>query len=207
MNSDSESNDEITDEQLDALLRDVTMPGDLKQRLLAVTDVEPAALRREKSRSKGLPWKRVLAAAASLAGIALFSLWAFSGGSQRANPKVATNKTPPKSVETTAEVDQLLAEFKQLSDELDSLQTESKLNRIDQLLAEASPRQRSLLPDEELISTVLAIAEQTPVILGASPESTIKDMEKIVEKWPGTRGAVIAQEFIDQSEPNQKDKS
>ncbi len=209
MKPDSESNEphEITDEQLDALLREVHVPADLKQDLLSIADVDLMVQPKPVSNTSTMGRWWVLAA--SVAAVALFAVSFFWAENGTLDPGVATVQPETKSkTESTMEAERLLAEMKQQQNEFNRLLAQSKLDRIERSLDQLSSSQESIWADDEMISTVIAIADQTPVLLGGSPKAAIVDMEKVVQQWPHTRGATIAREFIQQTNvKTQKDKS
>lgn len=198
MNSDSEPDKTITDEQLDALLREVPTPPELKQELLAIADDETSLQLKSNVAIHTPVWGRWLALAASLIGIALFIAWSMSP--ETTIPATATNDRQPQTTSDRLEAERLLAGIKQQQQELEYLMACSELNQLEGLLAEAQMTRQSRINNDEMISTVLAITDQTPILLGAPAETAIDDMQKIIDRWPGTKGATIAQQFIEQNQ-------
>lgn len=199
MNSNSEPSNEYSDEQLDALLRDVDVPVDLKQELLSIADENLA--QPTPSSTISLKLARWFALAASLAGIALFASWAFDSGKNREAVPVAAIPNSESANEVNDETDRILQEMEQLRIEFDFALAQLQIERLERSLFEAKLAQRSAVSIDELIATVHAIADQTPVVLGAPRETAIGDMENVIRMWPNTRGAAIARNFIEQTDP------
>ena len=207
MNIESDNPNPIDDDQLDALLREVHVPADLKSELLSIADDEPAVTK-VTTPSRGMhSWHGALAA--SLAAIALFGTWAYwavntSGTSSLPNGTIAERDSEGDT--TSPEAAQLLAEMEALNTEFEMVLASTKLDRLEQELSEMKSTPTLSLSRDEVLAITFAIADQTAVELGSSRDEAISDMRQVIERYPNTQGAKIAHEFIKTSDKENKRK-
>lgn len=198
MSNSSDNQNPLTDQQLDALLRDVTVPDDLKAELLSIPD--QTSITKVTSSTSLQTWHVVLAA--SLAAIALFGSWKFWPNNNNTSPLIA-DTTDHSSPEATA----LLAEMEALESQLDYVLATSELAELESSIAQLESTQPVSLSHDEILSITYAVADQTTVELGSPRDDAIADMYKVIESFPNTRGAKIAREFIDQSTDNESERT
>ncbi len=177
------------DEKLDAMLRDVSVPSGLMDRLREIPN-EPVV---------GIPdsnWKigrRVigLALAAGLAGIVIWIAWppAPSQLPVAMTPDSVTAEDELKKLELDR-MNELALEIEMLSKRLELRELESKLRDLERTAPIPS------LSIEDTESLVLCLADQSAIAWGAEPESVRADMQKIIEMYPHTAGARTANEFL-----------
>lgn len=206
MNSEPDNPDPISDDQLDALLREVHVPAGLAGELLAIAKDEPVVTKRVTNPSLRFhTWHIVLAAC--LLGVALFASWAWFGSNAN-DPSLpnhvaigdAGDAAPDPSageVQADTKLAGLLAELEALQNQADYIVANSQLLRTEQDISRLESSASSSLSVRQIEALTRAVADQTSVNLGASPESAISDMNFVIEEFPDTQGAAVAQEFID----------
>ncbi len=176
----------IDDKQLDAWLRDVEIPQDLNERLLALPQSAPLVAIRP---------KRLLTVTASLLAIAasIIGIGLFVQNSNRSTEPATTAANPElvrELEEIQAEIawiDQTIreAEIRTLSEKLEVLSNEANVELLDRI-------QRT--------SLIVSLSDQFALQLGASQEWVRRDMARVIERFPNTAGANHAQQFIAQIE-------
>ncbi len=176
----------IDDKQLDAWLRDVEVPQDLNERLLAIPQSASTVAIRPKRPL--LFAASLLAIAASVVGIAFF----VQSSNRSTEPAaIATNPELVRELEEikaeVALIDQAMhdAEIRELSGKLEALSSEANVAAIDRI-------QRTAL--------IVSLSDQSALQLGASPEWVRRDMARVIQRFPNTVGANHAQQFIAQIE-------
>lgn len=193
----------LNDQQLDDLLRSVPIPGALKQRLRAIPD-QPSTPDREWA-SKSQIWLAGLAIAAGLTGIVAWLAWTNDG---RRVPEVAQTETHSNLPETVA--DQQANAFRpsppqpaidRLNMEIDALNSRIKLYEAELRLAElAVPEPALELSSSDCQSLIVALSDQSGEFWGAKPESILRDMQNVINRYPGSAGAKIASQYLANAE-------
>jgi len=166
----------LDDEQLDYLLRNVEVPGDLKASLLEIPDrdvVTVEALPPSKS------WSVLLGTVTALAAsvVLCFSI----------APMV------PKDGGLIADSDEiaiLLAEMQQNNESIDSiLQLQQSNSRLE---LSTDP----IFDSQETIASVLSLSWQASIDQGASLNSVRDELQDVVDRYPDTNGAIRAQRLL-----------
>ncbi len=176
----------IDDKQIDAWLRDIEVPQDLNERLLAFS--QPASTVVIRTKRSLLFGASLLAIAASVVGVAIFVQ------SLNRSTESVTIATNPELVRELGEIkaeialiDQVIhqAEVRELSKRLNAFSSEANVAAIDRI-------QRTAL--------IVSLSDQSALQLGASPEWVRRDMARVIQRFPNTAGANHAQQFIAQIE-------
>ncbi len=176
----------IDDKQLDAWLRDVEVPQDLNERLLAIP--QSASIVTIRPKRPLLFVASILAIAASVVGIAIF----VQSSNRSTEPAaIATNPELVREIdEIKAEIaliEQAMheAEIRKLSEKFEALSSVANVAPIDRI-------QRTAL--------IVSLSDQSALQLGASQEWVKSDMTRVIQRFPNTDGANHAQQFIAQIE-------
>lgn len=193
----------IDDRQLEEWLREVEVPQDLAERLRSLSDSASQV-----ARPPRWPWfaaASVLAVAASIAAIVLF---VNRTDSPNAAPLVAENSNPtteatPANVatpnalasETPPSLEEIRAEVEMI-DRL--LRQRTILDLGDKLAALSDRRPATSLESNQRASLIVSLSDQAAIDLGASRQSVAQDMARVIERFPNTRGAAVAEQFIAQ---------
>jgi|GEM_PF-4415580 len=176
------------DKQFDALLRDVSVPGELKQRLRQIPGEQPLVTR---SPVVSLPpkWIAGLALAAGLAGVAVWLNWPVDNSP---GPGLAAVEGAPE----VATVDPQIA-IDQLNLEIELLTARIRLRESEKRLAELQSANPMLeLSTNDQLSLALALSDQAAMEWGANPETVRADMQKTIGRYPDSAGAKIASQFL-----------
>ena len=197
-----DNENEITDEQLDALLRDVKVPDDLKQVLrdIPVQDARAQAIhakRRDSAKSK-TSTPIVLALAASIAAICCLSVWIMFQSSVRELANSNRDSIQEPRIDNPPTVDELLAEIKADADVIENSLNELDIRTLTTKLGRLRSKNASLTEQREVDSLILAVATEASGTFGASDKFVRSDMAWLVENYPNSRGASIASQFLDQ---------
>lgn len=194
-----EFDNEPTDEQLDAMLRDVQVPADLKSRLkqipeLASPSEEVAAPLQQTSpaptslpqTSTKTPWLSYVLAA-SLIGIAGFvaAHLLLKGTNTTVDPIAA--QFDPQFETQEQELQMLEAEIQ----ELEIARLESELLQLESL-------ESNRLSETEVESMILALAPEFTIPLGGNEADVRSEMARVIKEYPNTRGAVMAEKILSQ---------
>ena len=223
---------EISDEQLDALLRSVEVPGDLKAQLLSIADPtnDELSSKAEDSNAAAIPasepakggqptptrsWIGYVLAA-SLMFVLAYAGWQWWGG-KTLDPngiaEVEQNQlVSPSPSDGLAKAEDVDPDQKRLQEALERIQRNRVLVEEQLQIAElanaraAAERQtgnqsRLNMKQRDFESMVLAMADQVVIPLGGSEESAKTDMANVIKNYPGSKGASIAREFLEQK-PN-----
>lgn len=207
-----ESETEPTDEQLDQLLRDVAIPQNLKSRLSQISiqhERENSAVgswyTTPEPKEKPMTSWMALALAASLIGVGLFvafQFWPESGNGGPEVVKIADEGQPQVDSDVpSAETDQhkiRLAEFLKGQEQLDAALHAMEVAQMESQLANLEQSAPADLEQHEVESMIAAMSEEYSIPLGM-PEGQVElRMAQVIERYPGTRGAQIAHEFLNQ---------
>ena len=201
---------EPTDEQLDAILRDVQIPADLKVRLNRIPESTTAAeqggrlTRLTETIPARTPWLSY-ALAASLLVVATFGAARFLARTNQGDaPGVATTTTPPGAETNPEQVPRdLVAES---NHELEQKNLELQLLRAEAQQLEIARLQSELFQLEQLNSAQLSQLETESIIMALAPEHSIalggdeayvrSEMARVQKDYPNTRGAMLAGEIL-----------
>ena len=169
----------IDDEQLDDMLRDVSVPQDLKVKLLEIPDRDPGAVVASDSSHM-----RTTIVGTMLAIAALILVFLYIEPSQLA-------KVESQSDDADA-IAMLVDDMQRNRDAIDEI-----LNAQDFANSEATSIDTSpLLDPDEVLASALSMSWQSSIEQGASVESVQKELELVVTKYPNTRGAQRARELL-----------
>ncbi len=200
---------EPTDEQLDELLRDIEVPQELNALLKAIpsqtiqeTDGSDESVGLSDRRSsKGKLWIG-LVLVASLTGIGLFVASQFLPNSDGGSP-IATGHNGSVHPEQESVIEQVNDATNSLAEieKLELLEIEAQIHAIEvarlesQLLrVESGPVE---IDQRELESMIAAMTEEYSIPLGM-PEAKVKlRMTQVIQRYPGTRGAAIAESYLE----------
>ena len=217
--------DIINDDQIDSLLRDVEVPGNLKDRLRTIpSSVDQSGEIILKTTGSTSGWMKPILAfalAATLLAIAAFFAWPLIMGNDDPINGTDVAKTGETKLEpggTLVSPEKLEPEVKsslvaleleaivQTQHDIDATLHEMEMLVLREKLARLSnTTSRISLAPKEYQSMVFAIADQTILDLGGSDEIVKRDMTYVINRYPNTRGAEIAQEFLDTTnqQPNE----
>lgn len=168
----------IDDEQLDDLLRDISVPADLKATLLEIPDRDSEAI------SVPLRSKSYAAMLGTIAAIAATVLVFLYMGPTR----VAKVPVPDDSVT----VEMLLAQLEQ---------NQEAMKKVAEIQEMANQETQSFDTDpiydpNETVALALSMAWQSSLDQGASFDSVKGELESLVASYPGTRGAEQARQIL-----------
>ena len=219
---------EPTDQQLDKLLRDIAVPQDLKallkqipsqsqeessdelgngdNQMLPTSDsanqLNQAAEATEENTNKSKTWLGLILAA-SLIGFGLFAASHYLPSHNDAKPSVAKSddKTPESEkslavVEPKLEIEDL--EVQSLEAQIHAIemaQLEAKVLRVEQASTFSTDQ-------DEVESIIAAMTEEYSIPLGVPEEKVKLGMTRVIQKFPGTQGASIAESYLEQTQNN-----
>jgi len=169
----------IDDEQLDDLLRDVSVPRDLKATLLEIPDREPEAPFVSKhTHVRSAIVGTLLAIAATI----LIFLYVVPS-------KVANVES---QVDDDAMIAMLSTEMQENQDMIDEIGKALDLAVGERASVNAAP----LLDPDETLALALSMSWQSSIEQGASVESVQDELESVVARYPNTQGAQRARELL-----------
>lgn len=178
----------IDDSKLDKLLRDVEIPVDLKPRLRKIPK-EATIETVPRSRKKTLI--AVLAVAASLLILCSVPILLNEMNKSRLNPGLSMDKPDTESTDE----DQASALANQAA-EIEQRIHALKMNQLRSRLHALKSEQHQLSDPNEVNSIVEVVSGQTPNLLFGDTRTTREKMALIIEEFPGTTGAELAQQFL-----------
>jgi len=209
---------EPTDQQLDELLQDITVPQDLKALLKQIPSqsqeensdrlddnsgqMSPASDSTERNTTKSKTWIGLILAA-SLIGFGLFVASHYLPNHNDAKPSMANsdNKTIGSSKGLAASKLELELEERELKSlkaqihAIEMAQLEAKVLRVEQAATFS-------MDQDEVESLIAAMTEEYSIPLGL-PEAKVKSgMAQVIQKFPGTRGASIAESYLERTQNN-----
>lgn len=197
-----EPKNKITDQQLDDMLRDVRVPGDLKERLLQI----PHAVQQDQSlvqltdvatsdqkQTRWLPY--VLAATLLiLAGIAATQWPANNQNTPDVTAKQDSNPdNSPNDESPTNELTEYQAKLAAYEAEIQRLELEQA--NTEQLLAQSAAR--SYLDPNDISSMIMALAPEYSQELGGTKMDIKTEMALVLDEFPQTRGAELAEQMLE----------
>ncbi len=207
----------ISDEQLDALIRDVEVPENLHRLLLGIPDnhVESSTTCTTPPPNRNSSRLFAMVLAASLIAVAAFLSWQMlekeTDGTGLAagdgithgltlDQVVKAFETPNSRLPGNLQPEQLAS----LDDSVELLEQEihrmkmtaglERLRRLQEMQA------ASALNELEVDSMIMALSGQASLPLGGRLENVEQKMARVIERFPGSRGAQIAQDFINKIE-------
>ena len=181
-----EPENEITDQQLDNMLRDVQVPVDLKDRLLKIPHTTqqdhslvnlPDAAPSELPRTRWQPY--VLAATLLIIAGVVATRWLPNNNPNTPDIIATQNDNNEPSQDLAAR-------------EAENLTIEQSIN--EQLLVHGSAR--SYLDPEDVTSMIMALAPEYTVELGGSKTDLESELVLVRKKFPQSRGADLAQQIL-----------
>lgn len=206
--------DFIDDDQLDSLISNVEVPQGLRDQLKKIPTQRESkkdlASVGNNRRFGIIPIRSSLVvpaitiAAAVLIGFCLFMFW--KPGLNRApiakeNNKNRQNQVGPDSSAEESPPDKL-AELKSrmasTNQEMEALIAQSTQERLRADLAQVDLVFGNDLNSNEIRSLITAAAEHSQVSFGATNQTIIKDLSRVIENYPGSRGSSYAKETIDE---------
>lgn len=185
-----EPENQITDQQLDDMLRNVQVPADLKDRLLKIPHTAqqdhslvnlPDAAPSELPRTRWQPY--VLAATLLIIAGVVATQWLPNNNPNTPDVIAKQDNNEPSTQDLAARE----AENQQLA--IEQLRNE-------QLLARSSAR--SHLNPEDIASMIMALAPEYTVELGGSKTDLESELALVRKKFPQSRGADLAQQILQQ---------
>ena len=220
MNQKDEPDNLLSDQQLDALLRDVDVPTDIADELRAIprtqSQNDAADRKLDTPSSAGTPWRisPLLVLAASLLAVSAFFAWPWIVGDSElgtdpstvvrsgpTEPVKPTDPTQPNSTDSQLNptLESSTAELLARTEAIEAALHEIEMQRLREQLAEikqSTPTHYSM-DTREYDSLITAIADQTILQLGGSEDTVRQDMVRVIKTYPNTAGATIAQDFLD----------
>lgn len=208
----TEFDKEPTDEQLDAMLREVQVPSELKSRLRQIPD---SATRHQEG---AMPVERTLPSSpqpfqtpwlsyvlvASLLGVAAFVAAKFLPSNPN-NPdrgqiaSTSTNRIEKNRISnmpepTTAKLNEQDRELQMLEAEIQALE----IARLESELLQLETLGNQRLSNNEVESMILALAPEYSIPLGGKKADVRSEMARVLKEYPNTRGAVLAAKILNQ---------
>ncbi len=175
----------IDDEQLDDLLRDVSVPHDLKATLLQIPDRESEAVSVARRSNSGFAFLGLLAAIA--AAVLLFVNLPSAPLDVDENVSVAISDE-----EEIEELEGLLAQLEEERYSIELLAKAQELERSRLELLKEGPH----LELKESLALAMSLSWESSLDRGASIESVRSELEYVASTFPGTRGAEIARNIL-----------
>ena len=190
---------QFDDQRLDALLRDVSVPDDLKDSLRQIPQLNDDAaitIDRKNARQaspstndRSLTWMMVLAA--SLVAVAAFAGWQwYSNQNANDESKLAVEMDHSKSNNNGA-ASMRLAELDQEIATLTAMLDQLEIQNMERRLAQTEVQYETELANQEVQSLIVALADQTTLPLGGNSQTVKSDMALVIEKFPDSIGAEI----------------
>ena len=208
---------QLDDEQLDALLRDVSIPSDLKDSLRQVPQM-PVAPKdtidkkhelKTNSSTNGQSFLWMMVLAASLAAVAAFVAWqwyfspsvnnganlAGTGHSNSIHDDTAAVPTADmvNEISTLEELDLQIAALNSMLDQIE-------MEQLEQRVLVAKTEYESELSDREAQSIIIALSSQISLPLGGKEDSVKSEMAQVMKKFPGSVGAELARDYLQQTQ-------
>ena len=167
----------IDDEQLDELLRDVSVPRDLKASLLQIPG-QDLSLSKVESRSRSR-----LAIVGALAAIAAMIIVFLN---------LPTTDVAVNNIEDGEAIESLLAQMQENLDTMDQVCVEFQTEFPRSAVLDVEPA----LNMEESLSLAMSVSWQSAVDRGASVESVKSELEYVINTYPNTLGAQQARNIL-----------
>ncbi len=211
---------ELTDEQLDGMLRDVQIPADLKRalkcipaRITAIEEADhapqTAQMPRKTTLSRAIPASSVrtrwltYALAASLLVAATFLTARFlNRRTQGTAPTATKTDADTESTPDLASGDLIVRpdhESGNQNPELRLLQAEVQeleITRLESELFQLEQLNSSRLSQFEIESMIMALAPEHSLALGGDEAYVRSEMARVQRDYPNTRGAMLAGEVL-----------
>ena len=213
MTNKDEADKLLSDDKLDALLRGVDVPTDLRDDLRKIPQAQSEPLSKQAEQVDEQPdnqlgrWRvtTVLALAATLLGLGLFFAWPLINGnetpiaSSTENIKKSSTSDSPATAESVESVEsaELVELTRNTTQQIDSVLHEIEMLELRSRLAEIEQSYAQSLEHREYQSLITAVADQSILQLGGSEQTVKEDMVQVIKNYPDTIGSKIAQEFID----------
>lgn len=188
----------LDDQELNARLRDVEIPAELGQRLLALPSGKEVA----KKRTPLALAKMWLATAAAIAAVVVASRWTgetkpvtgvVSGRGENDRIVIGAKPSPRSALEVDA-----IGEIRGGVDRVDAKVRERTIRALSRSLLERKESAAPTLDSRQRTALIVAMADQSALELGVSPRQVVQDMSRIMERFPNTSGAKLAEQFISQ---------
>ena len=207
-----EPDKELTDEQLDAMLRNVQVPSELKSRLkqipksVTLREEGVVPLASKLPTSPPLPQTSWLSYAlvAGLLGVAAFAAAKFlpsAPNNVKPGQVASTNSNHVEGNPNSNLLEPTPAQLSALDGELQILEAEIQTlesARLESELLQLETRSNQRLSDNEVESMILALAPQYSIPLGGKEADVRSEMARVIRDYPNTRGAVLAVQILKQ---------
>ena len=195
---------EPTDDQLDAMLRDVQVPADLKSRLQRIPEPITATEEVGHTSSTRARWLYYALAASLLAGATFATARFLNKRTRDAAPGLVATKTNEDAeanlepapedliVKSNPESDQQDQELQILQAEVQKL----KIAKLESELFQLEQLNDTRLSRSEIESIIMALAPEHSVALGGDEAYVRSEMARVQKDYPNTRGAMLAGEIL-----------
>ena len=145
--------------------------------------------------------------AASLLAVIALVAWENWPSSRKVDPKLQAkfdgeNKTTDPANQTLANVTSQLESFDAVQELLEAQLHQLEMARMEKQLAQLESQRRIELDRREAESMILALSDQVVLPLGGSEKTVQESMAQVIKKYPGSRGANIARQFLKQETTN-----
>lgn len=206
--NDSSDAESPQDEYLGNLLRNVTVPQDLHQRLRSIpekaqaesndtTARDPVELApRQRSVSTGTRnWMRGVVAVA-LAAVALVIAWQLTRTLEDqnvANTKILDRPSPPQPATPS-----LMEQVEQRQQLIQAKLFQARVQQMDQRIAMLDVPTRAQFDEADETSLILALAGEASIEMGSSSKNVNKTLNHLLRRYPGTSGANVAEDLLNQ---------
>jgi len=175
----------IDDRQLDELLRDVEVPGDLKANLLKIPDEDSKPERQTVSKSKTKSRFAIVGVIAAIAASVLVIVNLPSGN-------VAINEGTIDPIVANQTAERLLAEMKQ---DLEAIEEICFTQDVELAMRDAL-RVEPTVDFKESLSLAMSVPLQSALDQGLAIESIKPELEYVIASFPNTSGARQAQAIL-----------
>ena len=172
----------LDDEQLDDLLRQIEVPSGLKASLRTIPDrtdrnVEVDTFPTSKS------WTALLGTVAALAASVVLYL--------ALSPNLTSNPGGVAGgIGGSSEIAMLLAEMEQDNESIDTLL------QLQETRLSFEPESEPIFDSNESVATALSLSWQAAIDRGASVDSVREELQYVVNQFPNTTGAQLAQGLL-----------
>ena len=206
MSDPSKNKDDMSDERLGELLRSVAVPDDLHEKLLAISgqpaEVTATEVRRPNSQSEPRlsrtrrVWLGLLVTACLLVAVCLVA-WQVNS---KPNHIVAHSLAQANSIVVQRkEAEEILNGFRQRQRDFERRSLEfgaETIHRNLQSLVSVKPESRRA---NDVDSMIMAMANQSSLSMGNSQSNVRRAMNELTKQFPGSQGAKLAQEYLNQN--------
>lgn len=200
-----------TNEQLDEQLRNIAIPPDLKSQLKQIPIQQVVSRPRTAITFASRPWRiqaTYWCSGVLAAGLISFGLFFASQYLRNTKPgESSSSGIAARDLENNKTLDPVngselhrneLTEFLTEQEQLEIVIHQIEIARMQSRLAQLNRITSSQLDQREVESMIAAMSEKYSLELGISKIQVSSRMAQVIDRFPGTRGAKIAHEYLNQ---------